>query len=481
MATEMPQDVEVEVVAPEEQQAAVEQAKEKGEGEETGVAAVAPEERADAAQEKVDDVGVSMEVDAEQEKVADPEVQAERAEEKFDGEPMDVAAPTEASAGTEQNKIAAPEEQVALEPLDEKMKVDAEQENSTISEAQVEKAEENVDGEQMEEMKVEAAAQAGTEKKDEKVEAPGRSTEVDAEQDETMVAETSAAAEQEDVAGEQEKKTNEAKTPAIEAPVSVISLMIKYQHLVPKKPLTALPLFSEQKAQREKAVEALKAAGKAVSHRSLRDKLSEFWKACSLDERRPFQESALKAQIEFLSEQRAWQASPECAEIEQAKRIQEEQDRRKEVMREAEEAAQSAKRAEAAQQALADAKAEMSRARVTPQKRPAPLALSPAAESAQKAKRPATAARPTSATRPTAAAATVKKDAAAKAPVAKLGSKLSDQAVLAARKVGLEEALRNLAARPEVAKSGKTGEQILSALQAAGGLVNPAKRALLGE
>merc|ERR1740129_545467 len=66
--------------------------------------------------------------------------------------------------------------------------------------------------------------------------------------------------------------------------------------------------------------------------------------------------------------------------------------------------------------------------------------------------------------------------AKAKAPVVAI-----DAGVLAeASKAGMEGMLQNLAARPEVVASGKSSSEIFQALKASGGLVNPAKRALLG-
>merc|ERR1719226_244016 len=54
-----------------------------------------------------------------------------------------------------------------------------------------------------------------------------------------------------------------------------------------------------------------------------------------------------------------------------------------------------------------------------------------------------------------------------------------DADVLAeAAKLGYEGVLKNLAARPEVAASGKSHRALLDALEASQGLVNPAKRAL---
>jgi len=56
-----------------------------------------------------------------------------------------------------------------------------------------------------------------------------------------------------------------------------------------------------------------------------------------------------------------------------------------------------------------------------------------------------------------------------------------DEAVLAqARKANLEGALKNLANRPEIVAAGLKADKMLSALKNCDGLVNPAKRALLG-
>jgi len=56
-----------------------------------------------------------------------------------------------------------------------------------------------------------------------------------------------------------------------------------------------------------------------------------------------------------------------------------------------------------------------------------------------------------------------------------------DGAVLKeAQNLGLEASMRNLAGRKEIIESGKSSKEILNALQNSKGLVNPAKRALLG-
>jgi len=57
---------------------------------------------------------------------------------------------------------------------------------------------------------------------------------------------------------------------------------------------------------------------------------------------------------------------------------------------------------------------------------------------------------------------------------------LDSEVCAAAAKLGFETALKNLAGRPEVKASGKSAQELLEALKSSNGLVNPARRALLG-
>lgn len=60
------------------------------------------------------------------------------------------------------------------------------------------------------------------------------------------------------------------------------------------------------------------------------------------------------------------------------------------------------------------------------------------------------------------------------------GVELSDLILDKACSLGYDSALRNLASRPEVVASGKLADELLKALETTNGLVNPAKRVLLG-
>merc|ERR1719384_1271373 len=99
---------------------------------------------------------------------------------------------------------------------------------------------------------------------------------------------------------------------------------MKYQHLIPKKPLTVFFAFSQDAKNREKAAEALKAEGKEAGTRQLATKLSEMWKAASAEEKSPYEDQHRKEHADFVEKQKAWQATPEFAEIEKAEKAQEE-------------------------------------------------------------------------------------------------------------------------------------------------------------
>jgi len=60
------------------------------------------------------------------------------------------------------------------------------------------------------------------------------------------------------------------------------------------------------------------------------------------------------------------------------------------------------------------------------------------------------------------------------------GVDLGEAVLKEARSAGYESQLKNLAVRPDVVESGKKDSDLLKALVASNGLVNPAKRALLG-
>jgi len=215
------------------------------------------------------------------------------------------------------------------------------------------------------------------------------------------------------------------------------TLRKKHEHLIPKKPMTAYFLFSQDPATRAKAEQALRDAGQEAGQKLVASKLAEMWKTATLEEKTSFEERHKKEQAEFFEKQKAWQASPEFHEIEKAEKAQEEK-RKQAVM------GQVAEEAKGGKKRSRPAAGEQT-----------PKSKVPSGAPASDSKRP----------RKVANAATVALDADVLAKAAKLG---------------FEAALNNLAARPEVVASRKTSQDLLGALQASKGLVHPAKRALLG-
>jgi len=222
------------------------------------------------------------------------------------------------------------------------------------------------------------------------------------------------------------------------------TLRKKYEHLIPKKPQTAYFLFSQDPAKREQATAALKEANSEAGVKQLAVKLSEMWKAASAEEKAPFEERYKQEHAEFVKKQKEWQATPEFKEIEAAASKQAEQQQKAE-------AEQPASEAKGPKRSRSVAKAEKA-------KDPAPAAKRPKAA----AQKPAPA----------------KERAAARGKVPEVA--IDSEVLAEAGKAGLEGMLRNLAARPEIVASGKSSREVFEALKASGGLVNPAKRALLG-
>jgi len=258
----------------------------------------------------------------------------------------------------------------------------------------------------------------------------------------------------EDKAAEDRQRYAKEFAAYLEASDPAGTLRKKYQDLIPKKPMTAYFLFSQDAANREKAAEALKAAGTAEpAMKQITGKLAEMWKAASAEEKAPFEERCKKEQVEFLEKQKVWQATPEFAEIEKAEKAQEE--KRKQEAAGAEQPEGGEAKGKKRGRSVAKEAGEAAKAKE-------PKAKEPKTPAEKKAR--------------TAEARSARKERRGAAPEPEI-----DAGVLAeADKAGLGGGLRNLAARPEVAASGKSPGEILAALRASGGLVHPARRALLG-
>merc|ERR1719356_1878920 len=116
----------------------------------------------------------------------------------------------------------------------------------------------------------------------------------------------------------EDKKRYESEFAAYQQVVDPAGVLRKkYEHLMPKKPMTAYFLFSQDAAQREKAATALKEAGVEAGTKQVASKLGEFWKVASAEEKAPFEERHKKEHEDFLQKQKEWQATPEFKEIEE--------------------------------------------------------------------------------------------------------------------------------------------------------------------
>ncbi|CAE7158970.1 SSRP1 [Symbiodinium pilosum] len=174
---------------------------------------------------------------------------------------------------------------------------------------------------------------------------------------------------------------------------------------------------------------------------------SDRWKSLSEDEKKVFQEEYETKKAEYEEAKKSYVPLP-SAENEAEKPA-----KKARVSKEDKETAkQSAKEKKAAEkQAKADTKA--------------------AAKDKAKAKAKAS---------PKSKAGKGSGKGAKKAAAAKSTVELSDAVAAKADKAGLKAALLNLAARADVKESGKSHNAILKALEESGGLIHPAKRALLG-
>jgi len=251
----------------------------------------------------------------------------------------------------------------------------------------------------------------------------------------------------------------------------VSALKRKFEHLIPKRPASAYALFCQDPAVRQRAEQAVAASGEAATSRLLSAKLAVMWKAASSDEKGPFQDAHWKEHGVFQQKQRVWLATPEYAEIQKAEREQEER-------RKAAEAAEAARVRSENLTAKRAAKSEAAKgaAQQTPVKRKAGKGAAVSSPEATPKAKPLAA----EATTPVPAAKKARRSLKGAATIADKGPQIDEKVLAEAASMGLDAALRNLASRPEVVAVAKGSAEILAALQTSGGLVNPAKRSLIG-
>lgn len=228
---------------------------------------------------------------------------------------------------------------------------------------------------------------------------------------------------------EHEEKMKEYK----EATDPAGCLKKKFEHLIPKRSPGAYFLFTMDETQRQKAAEAVKASNGGnsdASHKEVTGKLGEIWKAMSAKDREPFEAQHKKAQAEFEQKWKVWEQTPEFAEL---AKVQAEQ--------------KAAEKEAAKQDMFEDA----------------------AGKSKESKKRGASTDSP-----PTAKRGRAAKTTGAAEPV------LDEAVIKEAAGLGLEGALKNLAARPKIMESGSSPKELLNALKTTEGLVNKAQHIILG-
>jgi len=231
------------------------------------------------------------------------------------------------------------------------------------------------------------------------------------------------------------------------------ALRAKYKHLMPKKPQSAFSEFCQSETVRQKATDALTAAGQETGSKQISAKLTEMWKGSTSAEKAPYEDRYWSEHLEFVKTQRAWQGTAEFAEIEKAEKEQEERWRRAEAERIERERKESAKESLAARKRAKAAKTVEVPGKDSKDGKAGKI-------NKPENKRPFK---------------------IAKHSAAPQDAYIEDKVLIEAVQLGLEHALKNLASRPEIVASGKKSKEILEALKASEGLVNPAKRKLLGQ
>jgi len=249
----------------------------------------------------------------------------------------------------------------------------------------------------------------------------------------------------EDIAAENKQRYDVEMQEYLDACDPTAALRRRYAHLIPEKSLSPQHIFFKEAKQR--AVEALRADGKDTGEKAVTAKLGEMWKGVSEEERNTCQQAHARQYLQFLGRQKVWQASTEFKEIELAERARQEMEKTVEMSKAAEEERLQQEKSRAAKRGRGAANNSNE---VTPKRsRVGQSALQSVAKNPSQTSNVVTMC-------------------------------IDDKVLKEASKIGMEKALQNLAGRPEVVSSRKSGRAILDALKSSGGLVNQAKRVLLG-
>jgi len=229
------------------------------------------------------------------------------------------------------------------------------------------------------------------------------------------------------------------------------ALKEKYADLIPKRPpASAFWIYNQDPSERSKAEKALTDAGEEASYKKISTKVGEIWKDLSESAKEPWNEKLKKLTAEYEEKRKIWEATPEFVEFSK-------------VEKEQKDAAKEQKAKEKAEQKEA-AKEEKKAAKTSPKK---------------EGKREAT--DEDSGSSPPSKKAKVEKPAKAGKNSKPVPLEIEPDVLKKAQDMNLEQTLRNLMGRPEIMAKEFSQMTLLNELEKSDGLVNKAKRALLGE
>merc|ERR1719387_1581863 len=164
-----------------------------------------------------------------------------------------------------------------------------------------------------------------------------------------------------------EKQAAEMKAyKEVNDPLSV--LKEKYADLIPKKPLSAYFLFSQDPSERSKAEKVLKDAGEEGNNKQVTSKLGEMWKALSESDKAPWNEKLKKATAEYEEKKKVWEARPEYEEFAKLEKEQKDAAKEQKEKEKAEQKEQKAKEKAEEKEAKEAAKEEKKAAKTSPKK-----------------------------------------------------------------------------------------------------------------
>merc|ERR1719387_1885136 len=255
-----------------------------------------------------------------------------------------------------------------------------------------------------------------------------------------------------------EKQAAEMKAyKEVNDPLSV--LKEKYADLIPKKPMSAYFIYSQDPSERSKAEKSLKDAGEEGNHKQVTTKIGEMWKSLSDSDKAPWNEKLKKATAEYEEKKKIWEARPEYEEFAKLEKEQKDAAKEQKEKEKAEQKEQKAKEKAEEKEAKKAAKEEEKAAKTSPKKdgkRESGAEDSPPAKKA-KVEKPAK----------------VGKNAKPAAP------EIEPDVLKKAQGMNLEAALKNLMIRPEIMAEEIPQTKLLQELEKSDGLVNKAKHALL--